>query len=149
MPVDITTEWDRIQPVAFAHGVDAFLIAAIRSQENGPPTTEAGHPFGEFGLPAPGYPSYDTQLAGCCKTIRRYVVEFQDLDAPAMPLFELREAHTGNRRVCYTPGFIGYCGRRYAPVGVANDPGRLNQAWSTGVAAFYQRFVAEGVDAPR
>ncbi len=144
--VDISTEWaaGKIQRVAFEHGVDALFMAAVRCHENGPRAADGTHKFGELGVPTKMAPDYDSQLAVSCKTFRRHLIDFQARDLHALPLLILLEAHTGNRRACYSDEFIAYCAARYAEPGCDTDNG-TNKDWAPGVLSFYRRFVVEGV----
>lgn len=110
--------------MALRHGVDPFFIAAIRCHEDG----GAGREFGVLAEPAP---TYQQQLAVCCKTIRSYLAAY--LASP----FTIRPTTFGCRRLCYSDKFIAYAAGRYAPARANNDPTNLNQFWAHGVAQFY------------
>lgn len=80
------------------------------------------YPYGIVSIPLKG----DTQAAReayarriCLNTIRNNIARWE--------------------RAGKTNDFITFLGNRYAPVGVANDPNRLNSNWIKNVKQFYAR----------
>lgn len=137
---DMQREWPDVRQVALSHGIDPLFIMSVRKHENGPPSIEDGHAFGEFGLPTFTYPTYGDQLKGCVKTIRTYLNEY-----PRNP-FIVQSVDLGYRRLVYSDSFIAHAGARYAPVGVSNDPQGLNKNWPIGVGLIYHKMWKVGMN---
>ena len=135
MSVHIEQEWPGIRAAALGHGVDPFLVLAIRLQENGEP----GGDWGEFGLPADRYPDYTTQLAGCCKTVRSALVEYDGNP------YTLTITSAGYRRVVPKAAFLTALRDRYAPLRAANDPHGVNANWFPGVMKFYSEHAVQNL----
>ena len=135
--IDWPTELPLIQATAPLYGVDAYYIAAIRHQENGPPSAESGHEFGEFGVPTADAPDYQSQLATCCATVRDRMGEYMG------PPFLMMQGPKV-KRLAYARAFISWFASKWAPVGVNNDPTNLNAGWPAGVMAAYYGFIALG-----
>ncbi len=124
----VRQEWDRILVQSRLHGVDPLFMASIRKAENGGP----GREFGVLGMEAR---TFQVQLEISVKTIRRYLSEF--MGNP----FRLYQTSAGFRRLGYSPEFITYAARRYAPIGAENDPTGLNHHWERNVSDYYRRFT--------
>lgn len=128
--------WDEekveIECVAREYGLEPELVAAVRKAENG----SAGREFGILSVDAPDFPS---QLRTCCATLRRYLYEY------GRNPFVLASTDKGHDRLSYSPEFIQYAAKRYAPQGASNDPTALNSNWSRNVNTFYRKFIVEGL----
>jgi hypothetical protein len=88
------------------------LILAIREAEKG----RKGF---EFGVIAVKDTDLETQCAYACATVQKNFERFRE---------------SGEQ------DFIAFLGKRYAPVGAANDPHNLNSHWVSNVRWFYERF---------
>lgn len=117
-----------IQRTAERAGVDPAFLQALRRAENGGP----GREFGVLSVPAP---TYEDQARVAAETIRRNVERFEGVGGQAV------DAATGR----YTPEFIEFFSRRYAPVGAANDPRGLNRHHARNLLRLYTDALARGV----
>src|SRR5208282_3293223 len=135
--INWSTEQPQIEAAAPLYGVDATFICAIRHQENGPPSAESGHEFGEFGVPTADAPDYQSQLATCCATVRDRMAEYMG------PPFLMMQGPKV-KRLAYARAFISWFASKWAPVGANNDTGNINQFWPSNVMAAYYGWIALG-----
>ncbi len=126
-----------IEDAAPLYGVDALFICAIRHQENGPPSAEGGHEFGEFGVPTADAPDYQSQLAACCATVRDRMGEYMG------PPFTVMQGPKV-KRLAYARAFISWFASKWAPYPDDNDPDGLNRNWPSNVMAAYYGWIALG-----
>jgi hypothetical protein len=124
-PVD---ERRAIQRAAARAGVDPAFLQALRRTENGGP----GREFGVLSVPAP---TYEDQVRVAAETVKRNVERFEGGGGRAV------DAASGR----YTPEFVAFFSRRYAPVGAANDPSGLNRHHARNLLRLYTDAVARGV----
>jgi hypothetical protein len=122
-------ERPKILEQSLLHGVDPFLIAAIRHSENGGPGKE-------FGILSKDAPDYDKQLQVCCATIRNKFIE--------SAIIFINKSYSYGIRACYTQYFIERLQRTYCPVGVNNDLTGLNKSWLANVTEAYGKFCRLG-----
>jgi hypothetical protein len=118
-------EWLMIRACALAHGVDPYLIGAIRKAENGAPGRE-------FGVLTQNAPTYAKQLESCCATVRNRMLE-------KPPRFRPRTLKNGIGRLCLNEDWIAWFATRWAPLDAANDPNGLNRNWTINVLGWYNR----------
>jgi hypothetical protein len=109
-----------IEAAAARAAIDPAFLAALRRAENGGP----GREFGVLSVPAP---TYADQARVAATSVRRSLERFEA---------------TGGRAVdpvsgTYTPEFIEFFSRRYAPVGAANDPHHLNRYHARNLIRLY------------
>jgi hypothetical protein len=117
-----------IDETAARAGVDPAFLQALRRVENGGP----GREFGVLSVPAP---TYQDQARVAADSIRRSVERFTARGGTAV------DAATGR----YTPEFIAFFSRRYAPIGVANDPANLNRHHTRNLLRVYSDAASGGV----
>ncbi len=116
LPAWLKVEARTIIRAAARNGVtndaDLRLLFAIRR-------AELGGPGREFGIMNSKAHNLDLQAAWCACTIRNHRLRHADHNCGL--------------------DFIACLGRRYAPIGAANDPDGLNKNWESNVRHFYEK----------
>ena len=113
------TEIPLIKATAEAYTVDWKFIAAIRNTENG----ATGRDFGVLSVPAP---TYNSQLQVACASVSHRLN------------FYVKESGK-NQVPPYSPDFIQYFARVWAPPSANNDPDDLNANWLSNCTTFYAK----------
>ncbi|MGH8011556.1 MAG: hypothetical protein ACREQ4_03515 [Candidatus Binataceae bacterium] len=128
--IDYEAEFQRIIPIAVAHGVDPRFMLAIRCTENG----AAGREFGVLSIAAP---TWLDQCRVACVSVAHRLAEFEN---QVTRYGKTVSYSRGEAR--YSDEFVKYFASRWAPAGVVNDPTDLNAHWQRNAEALYKRFCA-------
>lgn len=120
-PID--DERVQIRSAAARAAVDPRFLEALRRAENGGP----GREFGVLSVPAP---TYEDQARVAAETIRKNAERFERAGGTAID--------AAGR---YTEEFIRFFSSRYAPIGAANDPTRLNRHHAQHLIRLYERLA--------
>ena len=134
MSIDWAIELPLIQASASKHNLDYQWIRTIRAIENG----GEGKQFGVLGV---GADSYQAQLEVCCTTVAHRLEIY-----PANPLQRCYSA-ASVARMRYTRGWISYFASIWAPIGVSNDPTKLNSNWLSNALLTYSNFIQAELNA--
>jgi hypothetical protein len=126
MSIDWNMEWPLIQGAAVAYGVNAFLLAAMRRQENGAP----GY---EYGVPSRIAADFHAQLRVACITVAHR------MDGWSGVMYK-RVGHVA----VMSDEWIRLFASIWAPVGAANDPDGLNVSWPANVIALQKLYAETG-----
>jgi hypothetical protein len=115
---------------AAKYNLDWHFVAAIRKAEDGGPGKE-------FGVLSEKAPNFTDQCRIACITLRHRLFEYSAQAA----VFDLHEAPDEEKVLVYSPRFVTWFSKIWAPQGAANDPDHLNNNWARNASYWYLRLI--------